>query len=198
MSNAVRRYLIMTVGSLLIGVGVAAVIAGDLGSDSMTTLEQGISRALKIDMSLAPLIANGLFILALLAVDRSRVSIDTIICPFQITLGIKLANLIISPAEGMFMRIVCLVAGYLIIALGIGVGAQSKTGSNPYDGFVLALAEKLGWDYRIVRWALDIAVLLIGVLLGGSFGIGTFYAIALTGVLANFFINLLKKRLNEE
>ena len=195
MSGMTRRYLIMIAGSLIIGAGVAAVIAGDLGSDSMTTLEQGISRFLKIDMSLAPLIANGLFVLALLAVNRSRVSLDTLLCPFLITLGIKAANLMIPQVTGMAMRIVCLVLGYLIIALGIGVGAQSETGSNPYDGFVLALAERLNTDYRVVRWIVDIAVLLIGVLLGGSFGIGTFYAIAVTGITAKFFIELLKKHI---
>ena len=185
----------MIAGSLIIGAGVAVVIAGDLGSDSMTTLEQGISRFLNIDMSLAPLVANGLFVLALLAVNRRRVSVDTLLCPFLITLGIKAANQLLPQVSGMAMRVVCLVLGYLIIALGIGVGAQSETGSNPYDGFVLALAEKLNMDYRIVRWIVDIAVLLIGVLLGGSFGIGTFYAIAVTGITAKIFIELLKKHI---
>ncbi len=188
----------MALGSLLIGTGVALVVSGNLGGDSMTTLEQGISRSFDIEMSLTPLIANALFTVALLLTDRKRVSLDTLICPFLITLGLKLASLFIHPATSLVMRIVQMVVGYLFVALGIGVGAQSETGSNPYDGFVLALAERLNMDYRVVRWIVDIAVLLIGVLLGGSFGIGTFYAIAFTGVTAGFFINLLKNIFSED
>jgi uncharacterized membrane protein YczE len=183
----------MALGSLLIGTGVALVVSGNLGGDSMTTLEQGISRSFSIEMALTPLIANALFTVALLLTDRRRVSLDTLICPFLITLGLKLASLIIHPGESLLGRIVQMVVGYLFVALGIGVGAQSETGSNPYDGFVLALSEKLGKDYRIIRWAVDISVLVVGIILKGSFGIGTFYAIATTGIVADFFIGLLAK-----
>ena len=183
----------MALGSLLIGTGVAFVVSGNLGGDSMTTLEQGISRSFDIEMALTPLIANALFTIALLLVDRKRVSLDTLICPFLITLGLKLASLVIHPAESLVMRIIQMVVGYLFVALGIGVGAQSETGSNPYDGFVLALCDRLKKDYRIIRWAVDIVVLLVGVLLKGSFGIGTFYAIATTGIVADFFIERLAK-----
>ena len=193
MRSLVRRYLIMALGSLLIGTGVALVVSGNLGGDSMTTLEQGISRSFAIEMALTPLIANALFTVALLLTDRRRVSLDTLICPFLITLGLKLASLIIHPGESLLGRIVQMVVGYLFVALGIGVGAQSETGSNPYDGFVLALSEKLGKDYRIIRWAVDISVLVVGILLKGSFGIGTFYAIATTGIVADFFIGSLAK-----
>ncbi len=193
MRSLVRRYLIMALGSLLIGTGVALVVSGNLGGDSMTTLEQGISRSFSIEMALTPLIANALFTVALLLTDRRRVSLDTLICPFLITLGLKLASLIIHPGESLLGRIVQMVVGYLFVALGIGVGAQSETGSNPYDGFVLALSEKLGKDYRIIRWAVDISVLVVGIILKGSFGIGTFYAIATTGIVADFFIGLLAK-----
>ena len=193
MRSLVRRYLIMALGSLLIGTGVALVVSGNLAGDSMTTLEQGISRSFAIEMALTPLIANALFTVALLLTDRRRVSLDTLICPFLITLGLKLASLIIHPGESLLGRIVQMVVGYLFVALGIGVGAQSETGSNPYDGFVLALSEKLGKDYRIIRWTVDISVLVVGILLKGSFGIGTFYAIATTGIVADFFIGLLAK-----
>ncbi len=196
MNKMVRRYLIMALGSLLIGTGVAFVVSGNLGGDSMTTLEQGISRSFNIEMSLTPLIANALFTVALLLTDRKRVSLDTLICPFLITLGLKLASMFLNPATSLVMRIVQMVVGYLFVALGIGVGAQSETGSNPYDGFVLALSEKLGKDYRIIRWAVDILVLVIGILLKGSFGIGTFYAIATTGIVANFFIRHLSRLLS--
>lgn len=192
MSRTIRAFLIMALGSFLIGTGIAFVVGGDLGADSMTTLEQGLSRSLHVDMSLTPLIANALFIVALLAVDRRRVSVDTLLTPFVITLGLKAASLIVHPVSSLPLRVICMVVGYLFVGLGIGVGAQSETGSNPYDGFVLALSEKLGRDYRIVRWIIDIIVLLTGILLKGSFGIGTFYAIAVTGVLANFFIKRLK------
>lgn len=55
-----------------------------------------------------------------------------------------------------------------------------------YAYFYVALAEKNTWQVKIVRMALDILVVIIGVLLGGKFGICTIITIIISGPIIQF------------
>lgn len=189
----IRNYLIMIAGSLLIGCGVSLIVFAALGADALTTFEDGLTRLLHISLSVSTLIANLLFITMIFLLDRKRVSIDTLLCPLFISLGVKLFTAIFPNVSAMPLRVIYMLAGLVIISLGVGVGAQSPTGSSPYDGFVLAASIKSGRDYRLVRWTVDIITLLAGILLKGSWGIGTIMSIAFIGIIAKFFIEKLKK-----
>jgi len=189
----IRNYLIMIAGSLLIGCGVSLIVFAALGADALTTFEDGLTRLLHISLSVSTLIANLLFITLIFLLDRKRVSIDTLLCPLFISLGVKLFTAIFPNVSAMPLRVIYMLAGLVIISLGVGVGAQSPTGSSPYDGFVLAASIKSGKDYRLVRWTIDIITLLAGILLKGSWGIGTIMSIAFIGIIAKFFIEHLKK-----
>ena len=189
----IRDFLIMVLGAMTIGGGVVFIIYAGLGADAMTTLENGLYVTLNIPLSLSPLLANAFFLVLLFLLDKKRVSIGTVVCPFCITLGIEVFTLFIPEVSSMVLRVVYMFAGIVVVALGIGIGAQSPTGSNPYDGFILAVSDRIHKPYNTMRPCFDAVVLIAGVLLKGSWGIGTVLAITLTGVIGQFFMNLLKK-----
>ncbi len=193
MNKLVRKYLIMFIGSIIIGIGASFIVGGNVGGDAMTTFEQGLTKTLSITLPIAMIIANGIFVVLLLIFSRENVSIDTILSPLFISLGSNIAIKFVPSVSGMVLRIIYLLIGIVICALGIGVGAQTETGSNPYDGFVLALSKKINQSYSIVRPVFDVCILLVGILLKGSFGIGTFIAIFCMGPIANIFIKALSK-----
>ena len=83
--------------------------------------------------------------------------------------------------------------GLVTIGLGIGLGSNCGCGNNTYDGFVLCLSKKINIQYKYVRMVLDAIILVVGIVLKGSFGIGTIVAIVLQGVIAQWFIDNLKK-----
>ena len=60
-------------------------------------------------------------------------------------------------------------------------------GPGPRDGLMTGIARRHG-SIRSVRTSIEITVLVIGILLGGTFGVGTIvYAIAI-GPLAHIFL----------
>jgi len=193
-----RSYLIMIISALIIGCGVGFVVYAALGADSMTTFENGLSVSLNIKLSLSALLANLLFLCLLFFADRKRVSIDTLLCPLFISAGVQLFLMVIPAVTAMALRVLYMAVGITVVGVGIGIGAQSETGSNPYDGFILALSEKVGKPYRIMRPICDSILLIAGILMKGSWGIGTIIAILFQGTIAQFFIGLFRKLMPQD
>ena len=196
MKKLVRDYLIMIIGAIVIGIGVAFIVSANVGGDAMTTFEQGLTQTFHISLPIAMIIANGIFVILLLVFAKDNISIDTVLSPLFISVGSKIGLLFVPTIEGMLIRYVFFLIGLFIAGIGIAIGAQSATGSNPYDGFVLALSKKINKSFSVVRPVMDAGLLIIGVLLKGTFGVGTFIAIFCMGPVANFFIKIFSKVLH--
>ena len=193
MKKLVRDYLIMIIGAIVIGIGVAFIVSANVGGDAMTTFEQGLTQTFHISLPIAMIIANGIFVVLLLVFAKENISIDTVLSPLFISVGSKIGLLFVPTIEGMVIRYVLFLIGLFIAGIGIAIGAQSATGSNPYDGFVLALSKKTNKSFSVVRPVMDAGLLIIGVLLQGTFGVGTFIAIFCMGPVADFFIKIFAK-----
>ncbi|SFS97205.1 YczE/YyaS/YitT family protein [Marininema halotolerans] len=66
-----------------------------------------------------------------------------------------------------------MVGGFLLIAVGNGLYIAPRLGAGPRDGVVMAINKR--WKYSIsrVRMMMEVSVLLVGWLLGGTVFIGT-------------------------
>ena len=64
------------------------------------------------------------------------------------------------------------------LASALYIGAQ--LGRGPRDGLMTGLSRRTGLSLRLVRTGLEVAVVVIGLLLGGVLGLGTVvYALAI-------------------
>ena len=89
--------------------------------------------------------------------------------------------------HGLGLRSVVLLAGVLLNGVATGAYIGAGLGPGPRDGLMTGLAAR-GFSIRVVRTCIELTVLLIGWLLGGSVGVGTvIYALGI-GPLAHFFI----------
>ena len=83
----------------------------------------------------------------------------------------------------------------LEMALGIGViGFASalylgaNLGAGPRDGLMMGLTRRTGWSLRITRTLIEVVVLAIGWMLGGSVGVGTLaFALCIGPVIQAMF-----------
>lgn len=188
--KTVKRLVVMVISALIIGGGISFFVLASLGADSMTTFEEGLSKTLNLDLSIALIIANGIFVILTLFIDRKSLHLPTLVYPVFISLGIELFDLFMPTViNGLVLRVIFMLIGLALIGLGIGLAVNCNIGNNPYDGFVVSLSKKTKIEFRYVRSAMDLIVLVCGVLLHGSFGVGTFVAILLQGTVAQFFID---------
>ena len=84
--------------------------------------------------------------------------------------------------------------GMILFAVRTGLYASASLGRGSYEAVTFALAEKNNWQVKIVRIALDILVVIIGVLLGGKFGICTIITVIISGPIIQF-VNAKAKRI---
>ena len=86
----------------------------------------------------------------------------------------------LGPIEDLALRGVLMVVAVLLngVATAAYIGAQ--LGRGPRDGLMTGLHRRTGLSLRLVRTALEVTVVVIGLLLGGVAGVGTvLYALAI-------------------
>jgi len=178
----------LLVGLWLFGASVALLVRAELGLDPWDVLHQGISGKSGISLGLV-VIATSVFVLVLWVPLRQRPGIGTL--ANVLLVGVSLdATLAVLPAPTELpWQIAFLVAGILGSAVATGLYIGAGLGPGPRDGLMTGLAAR-GISIRIARTAIEVAVLALGWLLGGTVGLGTVaYALAI-GPLAHIFIPL--------
>jgi uncharacterized membrane protein YczE len=71
------------------------------------------------------------------------------------------------------VQVAMMLAGVLVIGLGSGFYLGAGLGPGPRDGLMTGMHRKYGWSIRRARTAVEVTVLVIGFLLGGTVGLGT-------------------------
>jgi uncharacterized membrane protein YczE len=90
------------------------------------------------------------------------------------------------------VRIALLVAGVVLNAVATAAYIGARFGPGPRDGLMTGIVARTGWPVRWVRTAIEVSVVAIGWLLGGTFGLGTIvYAVAV-GTLVHPLLPLLR------
>ncbi|MFR5619544.1 MAG: hypothetical protein ACLTJ5_12155 [Clostridium sp.] len=74
--------------------------------------------------------------------------------------------------------------------------AAASLGRGSYEALTFSLADKNGWQVKAVRMILDIVMVVIGVILGGKFGLCTILTIILSGPVIQFTVSKTKKVFN--
>ena len=97
----------------------------------------------------------------------------------------------------MIVRIISVVAGCVILSLGMSVVINSNAGTGPNDLVAIILTDKIRKiEFRWVRMACDVFFVVLGFVLGGTVGVGTIVAVFLTGPLVQFWLPKTKKIVN--
>ena len=63
--------------------------------------------------------------------------------------------------------------GVVTIAVGSGLYLASDLGPGPRDGLMTGLHYRFGWSIRRARTGIELTVLCVGFLAGGTVGLGT-------------------------
>jgi uncharacterized membrane protein YczE len=84
------------------------------------------------------------------------------------------ATLAVLPAPGpLTLRVPLMLAGVVLCALATALYIGSQLGRGPRDGLMTGLHRHTGRSLRLVRTALEVTVVVLGVALGGVLGVGT-------------------------
>lgn len=167
-----RRLLQLYVGLGLYGLSTAMFIRSDLGVDPWDVFHLGV--ALQFGVSIGTvIIVTGAAVLLLWIPLRQLPGLGTISNVICIGLAADATMALIPEMTSLPLRIALLVSGIVVNAIATGMYIGAGFGAGPRDGLMTGIHARLGWSIRSVRTAIEVSVLIIGCILGGSFGVGT-------------------------
>jgi uncharacterized membrane protein YczE len=171
-SQLVRRIPRVFVGLVLFGVGIAFMVVSELGLAPWEVFHQGMSELTGIPLGTMGIITGALVLLGWIPL-RERVGIGTLMNVTIIGIVIDLTLLILPESAGSVpLRWTALLGGIALIGLGSGLYIGAGLGPGPRDGLMTGLARR-GYRMRRARTLVEVIVLVVGWLLGGTVGIGT-------------------------
>ena len=78
----------------------------------------------------------------------------------------------VEPATNPVLRTALMFGGIVVTGIGSGIYIGAGLGPGPRDGLMTGLAAR-GMRISIARTGVEVSIMVIGVILGGSIGIGT-------------------------
>ena len=167
-----RRVLQLLIGLVLYGVGDGLVITAGLGVDPWTVFAQGLARHTGIGVGWITNIV-GLLVLLLWIPLRQKPGLGTVLNVLLVGTAIQVTVTVVPPVHGFLAQVLVLLAGVVVVATASGLYIGAHFGPGPRDGLMTGMHARLGWPIWVSRLTVELTVLVIGWLLGGTVGIGT-------------------------
>ena len=166
------RVVRLFAGLSLFGAGEACLVAADLGNSPWTVLAQGVALNTPLGIGAAT-IALSFVVLLLWIPLRQTPGLGTIANTVWVgsAIGVVLTVLPDDPALGS--RWMLMAGGIALVAFGSGFYLTAALGPGPRDGLMTGLHRRTGLSLRLARAVIEISVLSVGFILGGTVGIGT-------------------------
>lgn len=184
--NILKKIVIIIVGSVIAAYGITLALYAGFGGATLAVLWQGISKTFHISIGMASLaVALGMILFALIY-DKSQIHIGTVLYQIVYSLCVDLFATCHVYSKYMWINFFIMLAGVILFAVGTGLYASVSLGRGSYEAVTFALAEKNNWQVRGVRIILDIIMVVIGVLLGGKFGVCTIVTVIISGPIIQF------------
>ncbi len=174
-----RRLPQLYVGLFLYGVSLALMVRGALGLAPWDVLHSGFIR--HVPMTLGQAVVLFSFVVLVLWIPlREMPGLGTISNALVVGLSADLTLAVLSQPDAIAARIALMLGGVVLCGLASALYIGAQLGRGPRDGLMTGLSRRTGLSLRLVRTGLEVAVVVIGLLLGGVLGLGTVvYALAI-------------------
>lgn len=172
------RVSLLLAGLVLYGVSDAMLILADLGLDPWDVLHQGLSRTVGLQVGTWAILVGALVLLAWIPL-RQRPGVGTVANAMAVGLVINATLAVLPTPHTLTIRIIEMITGVGLNGVATGMYIGAGLGPGPRDGVSTGIADR-GVSLRVVRTVVEVSVLAIGWLLGGTVGVGTvLYAVAI-------------------
>lgn len=181
-----RRLAQLMVGLTLYGVSMGMMVESHLGLDPWDVFHYGVARWVPLSFGMV-VIATGLVVLLLWVPLRQAPGLGTVANVVVIGVVSDLTLAALDRPDSLVTRTALLLGGVLLNGLAGALYIGAQLGPGPRDGLMTGLVRRTGWSVRVTRTSIEVAVLAIGFVLGGTVGAGTvLYAVAIGPLLQLF------------
>jgi uncharacterized membrane protein YczE len=170
------RLCFLLLGLLLFAAGIVALLESRLGLSPWDVLHQGIARHTPLSFGAANIAVSVVVVTVAWALG-ARIGIGTAANAVLVGTFVQLLGSIDAVArlghEPLVARIGLLFVGLALMGAGTGLYIGPDLGAGPRDSLMVVGARRTRFRIGVVRASLELSVLVLGVALGGTVGIGT-------------------------
>jgi uncharacterized membrane protein YczE len=181
-----RRIVQLIIGLVLFGVGIGLMLQSGLGVPPWDVLHQGLARRFGLTVGLWSIIVSVVVLLLWLPL-RQPYGLGTLLNAIIIGVIIDLTGAVIPAAGVTAVAWSMLLGGVVLIGIASGLYIGANLGPGPRDGLMTGIARR-GPSIRLTRAVIEISVLTLGAILGGTFGVGTIIFALAIGPLVQYFL----------
>ena len=161
-----KEILMVIVGSMMMGASIDLFVQADFGLDPLSLFQAGLGRVLHLSLGTTSQVLMISIIILLFFIDRKRIGIGSILNSVLVGTFIKWFSPMICTGGGAAAeRLLCLLAGLILMGVGIGTYVAAGLGEAGMDAMMMYLH---------------------GSLLTGNLGCGSVVSIVVNGYMIPF------------
>ncbi len=192
--RAALRGSILLTGLVGYGFSMALMVRAGLGLDPWDVFHQGLAGHTGWSQGTATAVVGAVVLVAWIPL-RNRPGIGTVANVIVIAVAVDASLAMLPTPSGSAARVTMMLAAVVLNAIATVLYIGAGLGPGPRDGLMTGLVARTGRSVRLVRTLIELTVLGIGFLLGGTVGVGTvIYALGI-GPLVQLFLRVTPRRL---
>lgn len=182
-----RRLPQLFTGLALYGFSLSLMVRASLGVNPWSVLYEGLEHRTSLSFGTISAVL-GVLVLLLWIPLKQRPTFGTVANIVVLACSSDLGLALLPQHLGLPARAGLLVGGVLLNGLSVAAYIGARFGPGPRDGLMTGASSATGRSLRLIRTLVELTVLAVGWLLGGTVGVGTvLYALAV-GPLTQFFL----------
>lgn len=166
------RVLILFFGLAIFGLGDSLFIQAGIGNAPWTVFAEGLTYKTGMSIGFATFVIS-VFVLLLWIPLKERPGFGTLSNIVLIATFIELGTHIFPEANSFAVGAIYNFIGISLVGIGSALYITCGLGPGPRDGAMTGLHYRTGVRVGRVRMAIEVTVLAIGFLMGGTVGVGT-------------------------
>ena len=168
-----KTFILLCLGLSLFGFGESLLIHSTIGVSPWTVLAEGLSLKLNWSVGFATFIVSVL-VLSTWIFLKQKPGLGTLLNIIIIAGMIDVSLFLFDFSTNSYLlNILTGILGVLFVGLGSGIYLIANLGPGPRDGLMTGLQRITNFPIAWVRASIEISVVILGWILGGTVGLGT-------------------------
>jgi uncharacterized protein len=170
------RTVALLLGLTMFALGIALTLRSSLGLGPWDVLHQGVARHTPLTFGQAGIVVGVVIVVVSLRLGiRPGVATlaNAILIGFFVDAFLHPGVLPSAEHKALPVQVGVDVTGVALMAVATALYIGAAMGAGPRDSFMLALSRRRGWRVGVARTVIEVSVLVVGALLGGTYGLGT-------------------------
>ncbi|MDA3650090.1 hypothetical protein LZ318_20890 [Saccharopolyspora indica] len=193
----VWRLVQLLVGLVGYGTALTFLVGSALGASAWAVLAEGLSVRSGMSFGLATSLTAVVVLLCWIPL-RELPGLGTVLNVVLVGASADVAAVFVPAPSSLAQQIGYLLLGVLMLTFFDAVYLGARFGSGPRDGLMTGAVRLTGKPIWLVRTAIELIVLVVGWLLGGTVGVGTVLIALAMGPLVQQFLRFTTVRLKSD